>query len=48
MPFESDAQRKYLYSQKPDVAAKFAAHSDKRKHLERKVKKGLKKAFPKK
>ena len=26
MPFESDAQRRYLWSQKPDVAKKFAEH----------------------
>jgi hypothetical protein len=26
VPFESDAQRRYLYSQKPDVARKFAEH----------------------
>lgn len=27
MPFQSDKQRKYLYSQKPAVAKKFARHS---------------------
>ena len=27
MPFKSDNQRRYLYSQKPDVAAKFARDS---------------------
>jgi len=26
MPFVSDKQRKFLYSQKPEVAKKFAAH----------------------
>ena len=28
MPFKSDAQRKYLWSQKPEVAKKFAQHHD--------------------
>ena len=28
MPFKSEKQRRYLYSQKPEVAKKFAAHSD--------------------
>jgi hypothetical protein len=27
MPFKSDKQRRYLYSQKPAVAKKFAEHS---------------------
>jgi hypothetical protein len=27
MPFVSDKQRRYLYSQKPDVARKFAEHT---------------------
>ena len=27
MPFKSDKQRKYLYSQKPEVAKKYANHS---------------------
>lgn len=26
MPFRSDKQRKFLYSQKPTVAKKFASH----------------------
>jgi hypothetical protein len=26
MPFQSDKQRRYLYSQKPEVAKKFAGH----------------------
>lgn len=30
MPFKSEAQRKYLYSQKPEVAKKFAAHEGKK------------------
>lgn len=31
MPFKSAKQRKYLYSQKPEVAKKFAKHKGKRK-----------------
>lgn len=27
MPFQSDAQRRFLYAKKPSVAKKFAAHS---------------------
>lgn len=27
MPFKSTRQRKFLYSQKPEVAKKYAAHS---------------------
>jgi HD superfamily phosphohydrolase YqeK len=34
MPFASDAQRKYLYSQKPEVAEKFAKHSGMRDDIE--------------
>jgi hypothetical protein len=30
MPFQSEKQRRYLYSQKPDVARKFAEHSAKK------------------
>ena len=30
MPFKSEKQRKYLYSQKPEVAAKYAKHSTKK------------------
>jgi hypothetical protein len=29
-PFKSDKQRKFLYSQKPEVAKKFAMHSKKK------------------
>lgn len=54
MPFESDAQRRYLYAKHPAVAKEFAKHTPKgadlpehkRKKLERKVKRGLKRAFP--
>jgi hypothetical protein len=40
MPFKSQAQRKYLYSQKPDVAEEFAEHTSKKqmKKLPEKVK----------
>lgn len=31
MPYESEKQRKYLHSQKPEVAAKFDKHSPKKK-----------------
>lgn len=30
MPFQSEAQRRYLYSQKPEVAKKFAVHEGKK------------------
>lgn len=30
MPFQSEKQRKYLWSQKPEVAKKFARHGKKR------------------
>jgi hypothetical protein len=30
MPFASSSQRKYLYAKKPDVARKFAEHSDRK------------------
>jgi hypothetical protein len=29
MPFESDAQRRYLWAKKPEVAKKFAKHTEK-------------------
>lgn len=29
MPFKSQAQRKYLYSQEPEVAKEFAEHTSK-------------------
>ena len=32
MPFKSEKQRKYLYSQKPEVAKKFAKDSKKKTH----------------
>lgn len=30
MPFKSEQQRKFLYSQKPEVAKKFAEHTTKK------------------
>ena len=39
MPFKSDAQRRYLFSQHPDVARKFAAETPKGKDLPEHVKK---------
>ena len=35
MPFKSAKQRRYLYSQKPEVAAKFAADSKRTHWLKR-------------
>lgn len=43
MPFKSESQRKFLYSQKPNVAKKFADHSPKGAKLPKKVKKVKKK-----
>lgn len=42
MPFQSEAQMKYLYSQHPDVAKKFAEETPKSayKDLPKKKKKG--------
>ena len=37
MPFKSAKQRRYLYSQKPEVAAKFAA--DRKRHRSEAAKK---------
>lgn len=31
MPFKSEKQRKYLYANKPKVAAKFAKHTKRKK-----------------
>lgn len=38
MPFKSEKQKKYLYSQKPSVAKKFEAHTPKSAKLPKKVK----------
>lgn len=43
MPFKSQAQRKYLYSQKPEIAKEFAEKTPKGKKLPKKLKKGKKK-----
>lgn len=39
MPFKSEAQRKFLYAKKPEVAEEFAEKSKKGKKLPKKVKK---------
>lgn len=39
MPFKSDKQRRYLYSQKPAVAKKFAAHTPKKASKPKRAKK---------
>lgn len=38
-PFKSEAQRKYLFSQKPEIAKEFAKKTPKGKKLPKKVKK---------
>lgn len=43
MPFRSEAQRKFLYSQKPEIAKEFEAHTPKGVKLPKKVKKPKKK-----
>ncbi len=43
MPFVSKQQRKFLYSQKPEIAKEFAEHTPKGKKLPKKVKKEKKK-----
>jgi hypothetical protein len=37
MPFKSDAQRRYLYSQEPEVAKEFAKHTPKGIDLPEKI-----------
>lgn len=39
MPFKSQAQRGYLYANRPDVAKEFEAHTPKGKKLPKHVKK---------
>jgi len=39
VPFKSQAQRKYLYSQHPEIAKEFASHTPKGKKLPKRVKK---------
>lgn len=43
MPFKSQAQRAFLYSQKPKIAKEFAAKTPKGKQLPKKVKTSIKK-----
>jgi hypothetical protein len=45
MPFKSQKQRKFLFSQKPEIAKEFAEHTskDQMKKLPTKVKKKVKK-----
>jgi hypothetical protein len=43
MPFRSEAQRRFLYSQHPEVAKIFAEHTPKDKKLPEHVKPGKKK-----
>lgn len=43
MPFKSEAQRRYLYSQKPEVAKKFSEHSGKQDDLPERMHKKLSK-----
>lgn len=56
MPFQSEAQRRYMHANHPEIAKRFEAETPKgkklpehkgRAKLEKKVGKGLKKAFPK-
>lgn len=39
MPFKSQKQRAYLYSQKPKIAKEFQAHTPKGKKLPKKIRK---------
>ena len=43
MPFKSKAQRRYLYSQHPEIAEEFEEHTPKGKKLPEKVKRKTKK-----
>ena len=43
MPFKSKDQRAFLFSQKPEIAKEFAAHTPKNAKLPKKVKKTKKK-----
>lgn len=38
-PFQSEAQRKFMYAAKPKLAKEFEAHTPKNKKLPKKVKK---------
>jgi hypothetical protein len=48
MPFKSQAQRKWMYSNDPKMAAEWEAHTPKGKELPKKVKHNGKKAKHKK
>lgn len=37
MPFKSEQQKKFLFSQKPDVAKKFVEHSNKKRKYSKEV-----------
>jgi hypothetical protein len=39
VPFKSNKQRRYLYSQKPEVAAKFAADAKRKRYRSEAAKK---------
>lgn len=39
MPFKSQKQRAYMYSQKPEMAKEFEKHTPKGKKLPKKIKK---------
>ena len=39
MPFRSEQQRKFLFSQKPEIAKEFQEHTPKNAKLPKKVKK---------
>lgn len=46
MPFKSEKQRKYLFSQKPDIAEKFVAHESKAKpQKNKKTKKNVERTY---
>lgn len=48
MPFKSQSQRQYMYSQKPDMAAKWEKETPKNKPLPEKTKKKTNKESKKK
>lgn len=43
MPFKSQAQRAFMYSQKPELAKEFEEHTPKGKKLPKKITKKIKK-----
>lgn len=48
MPFKSESQRKFLFSQKPEVAKEFAEHTSKKQMKDLPEKVRVKTAKPKK